>query len=100
MMIVSKIKVILCRCIMWGGIGLAVLGAILFYVGEPFGMVCIYLLGGGLVLSLLGATVMRALFRCPNCRKNVLGEESGVDLRSSKCPDRCPHCGTGIQLKG
>ncbi|MGN1004172.1 MAG: hypothetical protein ACI4O5_04980 [Oscillospiraceae bacterium] len=100
MLIISKRKLLLIRIIMWGGIGLAALGAILFYISsDSFGWASIVLLAGGLVITLLGAACMNHLFRCPNCRKSVLGSDSGVDLRTSNCPDHCPHCGAKVQLK-
>lgn len=85
---------------MWGGIGLAALGAILFYVSsDSFGTASIILLGGGLVISLAGAACMKRLFRCPSCGKSVLNDDSGIDFRTSKCPDRCPHCGAKVQIE-
>ncbi|MGM9607495.1 MAG: hypothetical protein ACI3XJ_08345 [Oscillospiraceae bacterium] len=100
MLIVSKKKLLATRIIMWGGIGLAALGAILFYISsDTFGTASIALLAGGLIVSLLGATCMKRLFRCPNCRKSVLGSDSGVDLRTSNCPSRCPHCGAEVRVE-
>ncbi len=99
MLIISKKKLLATRVLMWGGIGLAALGAILFYISsDTFGSASVALLGGGLVVSLLGATCMKRLFRCPSCGKNVLGNESGVDLHTSSCPDRCPYCGAQVRL--
>lgn len=100
MLIVSKKKLLAARVVMWGGIGLAALGAILFYISsDSFGSASIALLGGGLVISLLGAACMKRLFRCPSCRKSILGTDSGVDLRTSNCPTRCPHCGAEVRLE-
>lgn len=100
MLIISKKKLLLTRCLMWGGIGLAALGAILFYISsDSFGTASIVLLAGGLIISLLGATCMKRLFRCPNCGKSVLGSDSGVDLHTSNCPNHCPHCGVKIRLE-
>lgn len=100
MLVISKKKLLFTRCLMWGGLVLAALGAVLFYLSsDAFGIASIVLLAGGLVLSLAGAAWMKRLFRCPNCRKNVLGNDSGVDLRTSRCPSRCPYCGAEIQIK-
>ena len=100
MLIISKNKLLLTRIIMWGGIVLAALGAILFYISsDTYGTASIVLLGGGLVVSLLGATCMKRLFRCPSCGKSVLGSDSGVDLHTSNCPDHCPHCGAKVRLE-
>lgn len=100
MLIVSKKKLLATRVIMWGGIVLAALGAILFYISsEDFGMASIALLAGGLIVSIVGASCMKRLFRCPSCGKSVLGTDSGVDLRTSNCPKRCPNCGASVRLE-
>lgn len=100
MLIISKKKLLLTRCVMWGGIVLAAVGAVLFYISsDSFGTASIVLLAAGLVISLFGASCMKRLFRCPNCRKNVLSTDSGVDFHTEKCPACCPHCGTKIQIK-
>lgn len=100
MLIISKKKLLLTRFLMWGGIVLAALGAVIFYISsKAFVNASLILLAGGLIISLLGATCMKRLFRCPSCGKSVLGDNSGVDLRTSKCPDRCPHCGAKVRLE-
>lgn len=100
MLIISKKKLLVIRFLMWGGIVLAALGAILFYISsDSFGDASIVLLAGGLVISLIGATCMRRLFRCPSCGKSVLNDNSGVDFHTSKCPDRCPHCGAEVRVE-
>lgn len=100
MLIISKKKLYMTRFLMWGGIGLAVVGAVIFYISsDVFGTASIVLLAAGLVISLLGAACMKRLFRCPNCKKNVLPPDSGVDFRNSNCPEHCPHCGAKIQVE-
>lgn len=98
MLTVSRKKILICRIIMWGGIALAAVGAVMAYM-ESTGMECVALIGGGLVISLLGSTLMRRLFRCPNCKKSVLSSDNKLDLRSTDCPTHCPHCGTPVQLE-
>lgn len=98
MLIVSKKKILLARIVMWGGIVLAALGAIITYSGDS-GMESIILLAAGLVISLLGSVFMNRLFRCPNCKKSVLTGDVKMDLRSTNCPHSCPTCGTPVQLK-
>lgn len=98
MLIVSKKKILLCRVAMWGGIALAAVGAVMTYM-ESTGMECVVLLAAGLVISLLGAAVLARMFRCPNCKKYVLSSDNKLDLRSTDCPERCPHCGTPVQMK-
>lgn len=98
MLIVSKKKITLTRIIMWGGLVLAAVGAVMTYMEET-GMECVALLAAGLVISLLGATAMKRLFRCPNCKKSVLTDDSKIDLRNTNCPTRCPYCGTPVQLE-
>lgn len=100
MLIVSKKLLILTRILMWGGLALAAVGTVFFYVStEAFLNLSIALLAGGIVVSLLSSFCMRRLFRCPNCKKNVLGNQSSIDLRNSNCPDRCPHCGADVRLE-
>lgn len=98
MLIVSRKKILLARIVMWGGIALAAVGAVMAYM-ESTGMECVALIGGGLVISLAGSAVMSRMFRCPNCKKNVLSSDIKIDLHSTNCPTRCPHCGTPVQLE-
>jgi len=99
MLIVSKRKMQALRILMWGGLALAVIGGLLMYISESYVDISLIALIAGLCISLLGASLMKRLFRCPACRKNVLGSNSGVDYRSSNCPERCPHCGAPVQLQ-
>lgn len=100
MLIISKKKLLLNRFIMWGGIALAAVGAVAFYISSDiFGIASIVLLAAGLVISLLGATLMKRLFRCPNCKQNVLSSDSGVEFRTKNCPQCCPNCGTKVRIE-
>lgn len=100
MLIISRTKLYMTRFLMWGGIAVAVVGAVIFYISsDSFGTASIVLLAAGLVISLLGAACMKRLFRCPNCKKTVLPNDSGIDFRTANCPDHCPHCGMKIQLE-
>ncbi len=98
MLIVSKKKILLARIFMWGGIALAAVGAVMTYI-ESTGMECVFLIGAGLIISLLASTFMSRMFRCPNCKKNILSSDVKIDLRSTDCPKSCPHCGTPVQLQ-
>lgn len=99
MLTVSRKKILLCRIIMWGGLALAAVGAVFFYISsELYIDLSLALLGGGFVISILGGVAMRRLFRCPNCKKTVLNSDNKIDLRSTNCPDRCPNCGAPVQL--
>lgn len=95
---VSKKKVIACRVLMWGGLGLAAIGTLLYYADESLLNGSLILLAGGLLISFVGGSLLRRLFRCPNCKVNVLGKESSIDLRSSACPKECPNCHTPIEF--
>lgn len=99
MLIISKKKLYLTRGLMWGGLAIAALGIIISLVLSSYTDLSIILLAAGLCISLLGALVMRRLFRCPNCKRNVLSNDSGIDIRSEKCPTSCPHCGMKIQIE-
>lgn len=98
MLIVSRKKVLLTRIIMWGGIAMAAVGAIVTYTDDA-GMESIFLLAAGLIISLLASAFMNFLFRCPNCKKSVLTSDAKMDLRSTNCPNSCPSCGAPVQLK-
>lgn len=98
MLIVSKKKILLGRIIMWGGLVLAAVGAVMTYM-ESTGTECVVLIAAGLIISLLGSTFMSRMFRCPSCKKNVLSSDVKIDLRSTNCPKSCPHCGTPVQLQ-
>lgn len=95
---VSKAKVIFFRVLMWGGIGLAAIGTLFYYADETLIDGSLALLAGGLLISFVGGCCLRRLFRCPNCKTNVLGKESSIDLRSSACPKECPNCQTPIEF--
>lgn len=95
---VSKTKVIICRVLMWGGLGLAAIGTLFYYADETLLDGSLILLAGGLLISFVGGVLLRRLFRCPNCKTNVLGKESSIDLRSSACPKECPNCHTPIEF--
>lgn len=99
MLIVSKKKLYATRFLMWGGLVVVALGAILSYASVSSSDISFALIAVGFCVSLLGAVMMRRLFRCPNCKKNVLPENSGIDIRTEKCPERCPHCGAKIQVE-
>ena len=99
MLIVSKKKLQALRVFMWGGLALAAVGAVLTYISESYVDASLALLIAGIAISLLGAFLMKRLFRCPTCGKNVLGSDSGVDYRTSNCPSRCPNCGAPVQLQ-
>lgn len=98
MLIVSKKKILLARIFMWGGIALAAVGAVMTYM-DSTGMECVVLIAAGLIISLLASTFMSRMFRCPNCKKNVLSSDVKIDLRSTNCPKSCPNCGTPVQLQ-
>lgn len=100
MLIISKKKLYVTRFLMWGGVGAACLGILISFVAPSYTDLNLILLAAGLGVSLIGALAMRRLFRCPNCKRNVLPNDSGVDLRTEKCPEACPHCGTKIRIEG
>ncbi len=95
---VSKIKIIAFRFVMWGGIALAAIGAIVFYAFPDNVDLSIILLAAGIVISFIGASFMKHLFRCPNCKTNVLDSNSSIDLRMSNMPRECPRCHTQVEL--
>lgn len=95
---VSKKSIFACRALMWGGIGIVAAGAIVYYAFPEYIDLCLILLGGGLVVSVLGGVIMRRLFRCPECKRNVLGNSSSIDLRSTEVPKACPNCGLPVQI--
>lgn len=95
---ISKKTVYVFRVIMWGGLVLAAIGALLYYAEPNMINISLILLGGGLILSLVGAALMRRLFRCPHCKTNVLGDDSSIDLRMTKVPSSCPRCGSKVEL--
>lgn len=100
MLIVSQKKLQVLRVFMWGGLVLAAVGAVFTYVADGYYIdASLTLLIAGICISLIGAIIMKRMFRCPNCKKSVLGTDSGVDFRTSNCPACCPHCGTGIQIQ-
>ena len=100
MLIISKKKLYVTRGLMWGGVCIAGLGILVSFAVPSDTDLNLILLAVGLGVSLIGAFAMRRLFRCPNCKRNVLPNESGVDLRTEKCPEACPHCGTKIRIEG
>ncbi len=95
---VSKAKIIAFRFIMWGGIALAAVGAVIFYVLPDSAGLSIILLAGGIAVSFVGASLMKHLFRCPNCKTNVLDSNSSIDLRMTNMPRECPRCRTQVEL--
>ena len=98
MLIVSKKKILLARILMWGGIAVVAVGAVMTYM-ESTGIECVALIAAGMIISLLGSVFMSRMFRCPNCKKTVLSSDVKIDLRSTDCPKSCPHCGTPVQLE-
>lgn len=99
MLVISKKKLYLTRFLMWGGIVVVALGVIVSVALSSGSTLSLVLIAGGFCVSLLGALCMKRLFRCPNCKKNVLPDNSGVDIHTEKCPTRCPHCGAKVQLE-
>lgn len=99
MLIISKKKLYLTRFLMWGGIAVVALGVVVSVAASSHSDLSLALIAGGFCVSLLGAVWMKRLFRCPNCRKNVLPDGSGVDIHTEKCPARCPHCGAEVRVE-
>ena len=99
MVIISKKKLYVTRFVMWGGLVVAAVGIIVSFVSSSSTMASIVLLAAGLCVSLLGAFCLRRMFRCPNCKKSMLPDDSGIDFRNTQCPKRCPNCGLEIQMK-
>lgn len=100
MLTVSKKPILFFRVLMWGGLVLVGIGAIFYYISsETYIDIILPLTVGGFAISIIGSLLMRRLFRCPNCKKSVLGTDSGIDKRTSNCPDHCPHCGAPVQVK-
>lgn len=99
MLIVSKKKLFFTRFLMWGGIVVVALGALISFASSSSSVFSLILIAAGFFVSLFGAVCMKRLFRCPNCRKNVLPDGSGVDIRTEKCPARCPHCGAEVRVE-
>ena len=95
---VSKKQIIAFRFVMWGGLALAVAGAVVFYALPSHIDWSIILLAAGLVISFIGASLLKHLFRCPNCKTNVLDSNSSVDLRMTNIPKSCPKCHTQVEL--
>lgn len=95
---VSRRNIIFTRCILWGGIALAVIGAVICYAFPDHLDWSLALLGGGLLISLLGAFLLKRLFRCPKCKKNVLPSDSSVDTKMDNIPRFCPYCNTPVEL--
>ena len=99
MLIISKKKLYLARFLMWGGIGVVALGVIISLFWSSPTDPSLILIAGGLCVSLLGAFWLRMMFRCPNCKKSMLPDSSGIDVHTDKCPKCCPHCGTKVEIK-
>lgn len=98
MLVISKKKLYLTRFLMWGGIVVVALGALISFATSS-SVFTLVLIAAGFFVSLFGAVCMKRLFRCPNCKKNVLPDGSGVDIHTEKCPDRCPYCGTEVRME-
>lgn len=95
---VSKKKIMMTRVLLWGGVALMVVGIVLSYISDNSLSTSLYLLLGGLLISFLGAFLLKRLFRCPHCKVNVLGENSNVDLKMDNVPQFCPKCGARVQI--
>lgn len=89
MLVISRKALSVCHILMWGGLGLFLLGVVLLILRVPYSVL---LALAGILLAGAGVFRLDRLYRCPHCGKKLLDDKEGRGSLMEKCPRHCPHC--------